>query len=38
MVLQKEGEMEFTVLTHIDDMKRVAMRTQRLIFLEIKNL
>lgn len=29
MVLQKEGEMEFTVLTHIDDMKRVSMRTQR---------
>lgn len=29
MVLQKEGEMEFTVLTHLDDMKRVSMRTQR---------
>lgn len=31
MVLQKEGEMEFTILTHLDDMKRVSMRTQRLI-------
>lgn len=29
MVSQKEGEMEITVLTHGDDMKRVALRTQK---------
>jgi hypothetical protein len=29
MVSQKEGEMELTVLTHSDDMKRVALRTQK---------
>lgn len=29
MVLQKENEMELSVLTHSDDMRRVAMRTQR---------
>lgn len=29
MVLQKEGEMEFSVLSHLDDMRRVTMRTQR---------
>lgn len=29
MVSQKEGEMELTVLTHADDMKRVALRTQK---------
>lgn len=29
MVLQKEGEMDFSVLTHLDDMRRVTMRTQR---------
>lgn len=29
MVMQKEGEMEYTVLTHLDNMKRVSMRTQR---------
>lgn len=27
MILQKEGEMEITVLTHMDDMKRVSLRT-----------
>ncbi|XP_037043821.1 voltage-dependent calcium channel subunit alpha-2/delta-4 isoform X2 [Bradysia coprophila] len=32
MVMQKEGEMEFTVLTHLDDMKRVSMRTQRYFY------
>lgn len=31
MVLQKEGEMEFSLLTHSDDMKRVSMRTQRFV-------
>lgn len=29
MIQQKEGEMEITVLTHQDDMKRVALRTLR---------
>lgn len=29
MVSQKEGEMELTILTHMDDMKRVALRTQK---------
>lgn len=29
MVSQKEGEMELTVLTHLDDMKRVQLRTQK---------
>lgn len=29
MVQQKEGEMELTVLTHMDDMKRVSLRTQK---------
>lgn len=29
MVQQKEGEMEITVLTHQDSMKRVALRTQK---------
>lgn len=29
MVSQKEGEMEITVLAHLDDMKRVALRTQK---------
>jgi hypothetical protein len=29
MVSQKEGEMELQVLTHSDDMKRVALRTQK---------
>lgn len=32
MVLQKEGEMELTVLTHMDDMRRVALRTQRCVY------
>lgn len=27
MISQKEGEMEITVLTHMDDMKRVSLRT-----------
>lgn len=31
MVSQKEGEMELTVLTHLDDMKRVALRTQKYV-------
>lgn len=31
MVLQKEGEMEFSLLTHSDDMKRVSTRTQRFV-------
>lgn len=31
MVLQKENEMELSVLTHSDDMRRVAMRTQRYV-------
>lgn len=29
MVLQKEGEMEFSVLTHMDGMRRATLRTQR---------
>lgn len=29
MVSQKEGEMELQVLTHMDDMKRVSLRTQK---------
>lgn len=29
MVSQKEGEMELTVLTHMDGMKRVSLRTQK---------
>ncbi|KAG5675047.1 hypothetical protein PVAND_004986 [Polypedilum vanderplanki] len=32
MVAQKEGEMELTVLTHMDDMKRVALRTQKYFY------
>ncbi|XP_031622990.1 voltage-dependent calcium channel subunit alpha-2/delta-4 [Contarinia nasturtii] len=32
MVLQKEGEMEFSLLTHSDDMKRVSTRTQRYFY------
>lgn len=31
MVSQKEGEMEFSLLTHSDDMKRVSTRTQRFV-------
>lgn len=31
MVLQKEGEMEFSLLTHSDDLKRVSTRTQRFV-------
>lgn len=29
MVNQKEGETEFSILTHQDDMKRVSLRTLR---------
>lgn len=29
MVSQKEGEMEFAVLSHLDDMRRVTLRTQK---------
>ncbi|XP_058819212.1 voltage-dependent calcium channel subunit alpha-2/delta-4 isoform X1 [Topomyia yanbarensis] len=32
MVLQKEGENELTVLTHMDGMKRVAMRPQKYFY------
>lgn len=34
MVLQKEGEMEFSLLTHTDDMKRVSTRTQRFVDIQ----
>lgn len=29
MIMPKEGETEFTILNHYDDMKRVYARTQR---------
>lgn len=31
MVLQKEGEIEISLLTHSDNMKRVSTRTQRFV-------
>lgn len=37
MVLQKEGEMEFSLLTHSDDMKRVSTRTQRFVDIQQQN-
>lgn len=37
MVSQKEGEMELTVLTHMDDMKRVALRTQKYVVKKISS-
>ncbi|KAL7039794.1 hypothetical protein ACKWTF_000119 [Chironomus riparius] len=32
MLNQKEGEMELTILTHLDDMKRVSLRTQKYFY------
>lgn len=37
IVLQKEGEMEFSLLTHSDDMKRVSTRTQRFVDIQQQN-
>lgn len=36
MVHQKEGEMEFSLLTHYDNMKRISIRSQRSVFLVSK--
>lgn len=34
MVLQKEGEMTLSLLTHSDDMKRVSTRLQRFVDIQ----
>lgn len=34
MVMQKEGETEFTVLVHEDDMKRITMRSLKYVNLK----
>lgn len=38
MVHQKEGEMEFSLLTHYDDMKRISIRSQRSVFSFAKDV
>jgi hypothetical protein len=37
MLSHKEGEMEITVLTHMDDMKRVSLRTQKYVLQNCVN-
>lgn len=38
MVQQKEGEMELTVLTHMDDMKRASLRTQKYVSSKLNGI
>ncbi|XP_046806243.1 voltage-dependent calcium channel subunit alpha-2/delta-4 isoform X1 [Lucilia cuprina] len=37
MIMPKEGETEFTILNHFDDMKRVSARTQRYFYGPIED-